>query len=257
MGRKTVAAGSFAVAGTAALLGSQVLWTARRPLPSLDQLDASGLVPGTEPAAPLRLVALGDSTLTGPGLAGPEDVWLHQALASLEPRPPIDLISLAVGGARAAGARALVTQALELDPDAVVVAVGSNDAIHGTPMRAFASTFEALVSGLLAGGTTIGVCNVGDLGNVARVPKPLNTILRRRSALVRRQIEAVVARHPDAILIDVSASNAGFQDRGVFAPDLFHPNRVGHGLWADAARPGLAKVVAAATSGSPPPPDRF
>ena len=137
MGRKTVAAGSVALAGTAALLGSQVLWTARRPLPSLDQLDATGLVPGTEQAARLRLVALGDSTLTGPGLAGPEDVWLYQALTGLEPRPPIDVISLAVGGARVAGALDLVPQALELEPDAVVVAVGSNDAIHGTPMRAF------------------------------------------------------------------------------------------------------------------------
>jgi len=61
-----------------------------------------------------------------------------------------------------------------------------------------------LLTELLASGTTIGVCDVGDLGNVARVPKPLNTVLRRRRASVRRRIEAVVAGHPDAVLIDVS-----------------------------------------------------
>src|SRR3954469_23928343 len=47
--------------GTALALLGEVVWVARRPLPSLAQLDASGLVPGRREAPPLRLVVLGDS----------------------------------------------------------------------------------------------------------------------------------------------------------------------------------------------------
>ena len=47
--------------------------------------------------------------------------------------------------------------------------------------------------------------------------------------------------------LDVTASNVGFRDRGVFAEDLFHPNEHGHALWAEAARPGLRDLLDRAT----------
>ena len=125
---------------------------------------------------------------------------------------------------------------------------GSNDAIHGTGPRAFTQTLDAVVAELLEHVPAIGVCNVGDLGNLARVPPPLTSLLRTRSRQVKRQIEAVVARYPRAVLLDVTPSNEGFRDRTVFADDLFHPNVAGHALWAESARPGLAQLIAEATA---------
>jgi lysophospholipase L1-like esterase len=240
-----IGAGTALLAGGVATLGAEALWSARRRLPSLEGIDATGTVPGRNPGAtaPIRLVALGDSTLTGPGLTDPDDIWLRRALASLGLDRTVDVTSLAVGGSRASDVRAVVPRALELDPDVVVVAVGSNDAIHGTGYRAFTQALDGIVTALLAQVQAIAVGNVGDLGNVARVPMPLSSVLRQRSIAISRRVEAVVARHDRAVLLDVTASNVGFRDRGVFAEDLFHPNERGHELWAQAAEPGLRTVL--------------
>jgi len=244
--RDAVLGGTSAViAASLAMLGAEVIWTARRRLPSLPGTDASGTVPGTDRGAgdPIRLVALGDSTLTGPGLADPDDIWLRRALLDLRLERAVDVVSLAVGGSRVADVRAAVPDAIALTPDVVVVAVGSNDAIHGTGFRAFTDTLDTVVATLLTQARTVAVCNVGDLGNVARVPMPLSSLLRQRSIAISRRIAAVVADHDGAVLLDVSPSNVGFRDRGVFAEDLFHPNETGHALWAQAAEPGLRRVL--------------
>lgn len=246
--RRDAALGASAalLTGSLAMLGAEVLWTARRRLPSLQGIDATGWIPTSTAAAapPVRLVALGDSTLTGPGLTDPDDIWLRRSLLDLRLDRPVDVVSLAVGGSRVEQVRAAVPAALDLDPDVVIIAVGSNDAIHGTGFRAFTETLDTVVATLLTQVAAVGVCNVGDLGNVARVPMPLSSLLRQRSLAISRRIDAVVARHEGAVLMDVSASNVGFRDRGVFAEDLFHPNETGHALWAEAAAPGLRDLLA-------------
>lgn len=242
-------AGTALVAGGIATLGAEVLWTAHRRLPSLEGIDATGPVPGTGPGGlrPIRLVALGDSTLTGPGLRDPDHIWLRRSLADLGLERTVDVVSLAVGGSRVADVRALVPQALAWKPDVVVVTVGSNDAIHGTGSRAFTQALDDVISSLLAEVGALGIGNIGDLGNVARVPMPLSSLLRQRSLAMSRRIEQIVARHDRAVLLDVTASNVGFRDRGVFAEDLFHPNETGHALWAAAAEPGLREVLSRST----------
>lgn len=243
--RDAAVGGTALVAGGLATLGAEVVWAARRRLPSLAGIDATGAVPGSDPALePIRLVALGDSTLTGPGLTDPDQIWLRRALAGLQLDRTVEVASLAVGGSRAADVRARIPQALAWKPDVVVVAVGSNDAIHGTGHRAFTATLDGILTTLLDDVRAVGVGNVGDLGNVARVPMPLSSLLRQRSIAISRRVEAVVARHERAVLLDVTASNVGFRDRGVFAEDLFHPNEAGHALWAAAAEPGLRRVLA-------------
>jgi lysophospholipase L1-like esterase len=243
-------AGTALLAGGIATLGAEAVWTARRRLPSLEGIDATGPIPGRDPAAgpAIRLVALGDSTLTGPGLTDPDDIWLRRSLLDLELERPVDVRSLAVGGSRSSNVLALVPDALALAPDVVIVAVGSNDAIHGTGPRTFTLALEAILAALLDQVQAVGVCNVGDLGNLARVPLPLSSVLRQRSIAISRRIEAVVARHERAVLLDVTASDVGFRDRGVFAEDLFHPNRRGHALWAEAAQPGLRSVLEGLTA---------
>jgi lysophospholipase L1-like esterase len=225
-----------------------VMWVVHRKLPSLDGHDASATVPGGNGDRPLRLVLLGDSTLTGPGLEGPHQVWLHRALAELELDIPVDVVSLAVGGSRVADVRRRVAEAIDERPDVVIVGVGSNDAIHGTPTRRFAVDLDGLIGDRLAEVPVVAVCNVGDLGNLARVPFPLTSVLRRRSATICRTIESVTARHPGAVLLDVTGSNLGFRDRSVFGADLFHPNDAGHALWASAAVPGLRSALAGSRS---------
>jgi lysophospholipase L1-like esterase len=240
-------AASVAALGSGAVAGliAEFYWTTRRPLPSLAGIDASGLIGGS-PSEPLRVVALGDSTLTGPGIEDPLDIWLPRALARLDVPGGVELISLAVGGSRAADVLARVDEAIGLEPDLVVVAVGCNDVIHHTPIRRFGATLEELLTRLEASGAVVAVANVGDLGTIARLVWPLSRVVSVRSSSIRRAIETVAARHDGAVLLDVSASNAGFRDRRVFAADLFHPAAAGHALWAEAILPGLQRAVALA-----------
>jgi lysophospholipase L1-like esterase len=245
-GRSTVrTAASVAALAAGALAGliAEYYWTTRRPLPSLTGVDASGPIGARPSQAPLRVVALGDSTLTGPGIDDPRDIWLPRALARLDVPVGVELISLAVGGSCAADVGVRVDEAVALDPDLVVVAVGCNDVIRSTPTRRFSATLDSVLSRLDASDAVVAVANIGDLGSIARLVWPLSSVVSVRSSSIRRAIETVVARHDRVVLLDVTSSNVGFRDRSVFAADLFHPAAAGHALWADAVLPGLQRAV--------------
>ncbi len=241
--RRLVQLGAGSGLAVTALLAAELMWAAFRPLPSMIGLDASGLVPAGAVEPPLRIVALGDSSLTGPGLAAAEHVWLRVGLDRLGHDEPIDLLSLAVGGSRVVDVDHRVDQALAVRPDLVVVAVGANDALRGTPRRQFRVDFDRVIGRLLEGTPVVAAANVGDLGNIARVPRPLSAVLHARARSMCSIIEDVVASHERAVLIDVTAADDVFRDRAVFTADRFHPGPVGHVAWAEAAAPGLRRAI--------------
>lgn len=243
--------GSALTVVVSAGVAAEAVWTVRRRLPALVGSDASGMVPGRTPGRPLRLVALGDSSLTGPGIGDADRIWLRRALRRLELDRDVEVISLAVGGSRVADVARRVDDAIALDPDLVTVAVGSNDVIRATPSRQLRVQLDGVVARLVDAVGVVAVANVGDLGNVARIPPPLESVMRARSRTARRVIERVVDAHPGAILLDVSRADRAFRDRSVFAPDLFHPGEVGHALWAEAVLPDLRAAVAAAEQVAP------
>lgn len=227
---------------TTATLAMEVLWTAYRPLPQSGDLDASGTVGGHRGGRPLRVVAMGDSTLTGPGLASGREVWLRQALELVDVDVPVELVSLAVGGSRAADVVRRLPDAFEAHPDLVVVSVGSNDAIHGVALRQFVEHYDTILRSV-AEVAPIAVTNIGDLGNVIRFPPPLRQAARRRGRTFGRAIERMV-RHRDGVtLLDVSPADPAFADRSMFGPDLFHPTADGHAAWARTVAPRLSAAV--------------
>ncbi len=240
--------GAGSGAALAALFAGELCWAAFRPLPTMTGLDASGLVPADVDGPPLRVVALGDSSLTGPGLTHPDHVWLRVGLGLLGHDRPIELMSLALGGSRVVDVARRVEEALAVEPDLVVLAVGANDVLRGTPRRQFRTEVDRLIGRLLAGVPVVAVANVGDLGNIARVPRPLDALFRARALLMCSIIEEVVASRDRAVLIDVTAADHVFRDRSVFTPDLFHPGPVGHAAWADASLPGLSRAIDLALS---------
>jgi lysophospholipase L1-like esterase len=229
-------------AAIAATVVGQVVWVVRRALPTQLAPETSQ-VAAIDGEASLRVVALGDSTLTGPGLEHDGHIWLRQAVARLGHHRPIELVSLAVGGSRVGDVLERIPDALALQPDLVVVAVGANDALHGTPIRSVRSRLQRLLVDLLDGVPIVAVANVGNLGNIARVPKPLKSVARLRALAVCSAIEDVVASHDRAVLLDVRPADHVLRDRSIYTPDLFHPGPVGHAAWADAALVGLRRAV--------------
>jgi lysophospholipase L1-like esterase len=152
---------------------------------------------------------------------------------------PVDVASYAVGGSRV---RDVVRHQLEAvlagSPDIVVVAVGTNDALHLTSLVEVERSFQQLLYPLVAGVPAVVVGGVGDLGGIQRVPFPLSAAVRAQGRRVNRVIRAV-AEQSHAHYVDVSTVDRAFRrgGAGLFAADLFHPNEYGHALWAAVASP--------------------
>lgn len=250
---------------TAGGLWAQVRHVANAPLPHFGDLDPSGRYgadddgegdgrDGDERRPPLRLAVLGDSSMTGPGLSSPTDIWIARAAAALG--RPVDLRSHARGGSRVRDVLEQQVPALVEEPvDLVVVSVGANDAIHATPLRSYARALDRLLD-RLAGVAPVVSLGVGDLSVIPRLPRTFRPVVARRSAAIDRTHTLVTADRDRVVRVPVSKlSDHLFRDRGaeLFAADLFHPNRHGHSLWADLFRPYLLRALDAHPLGGPAP----
>jgi lysophospholipase L1-like esterase len=236
---------AVAVAGA---VTAQYWHVAHRPLPSFQDLDPDDVFgPDTMPET--RIVLLGDSTVTGPGLDSRADLWSHQVARRLACDRRVRLVSVAVGGSRA---RDVLTEqlprALTLDAHLAVVSVGANDATHATPLSRVEAELDAVVAAFVEVGVGVVLAGVGDLGNIPRLRFPLRALASRRSRAVDRVHARVAERYGHVVKVPIAQRcDAFFRDVGVFCPDLFHPNRAGHAAWADAAYPVIADALARAT----------
>lgn len=250
LSRRALQVAAGAVAGTAgavvATLVGQVVWTVTRPHPTVHGTDISGTEGVDGPL--VRIAVLGDSTLTGPGIA-PHDVWVRQASRRLAHRRPsglrIEVVSHAEGGARVTDVLTRQVPRLLADPtDIVVVAVGANDVIRATPLRRLGRDADRLVGSLVAVVPRVVVAGVGDLGAIPRVPRPLADVLRRRARAVSHRLAGAVVAHPPAVFVPADEADEVLREGpDAFAADRFHPNEHGHGAWARTIEPVLDDLV--------------
>lgn len=215
--------------------------------PSFDDLDPQGSF--GDPSLPAaRLMLLGDSTLTGPGLNGPEEIWVQQVARRLSDRFHVSIASVAGGGARIGDVLRDQLRPAVIEPwDVAVVSVGANDALWGTPGRLYVRRLEAVVEGLLGHEGTVVLTGIGDLGTFPRAPGPLVPIVRHRGRVIDRAQRKVAARHRRVFKVSMWERTATIfrQRTGIWAADGFHPNAAGHAIWADAAYTMLLAAIEA------------
>lgn len=230
----------------AGVLVGEVAYAVLRPVPSLDEFDASGSF-GPEDAPPLHIGVMGDSSCTGPGLSDADELWVRQAARDIAADGfRVTVSSVAVGGARVADLLDEQLQPmLELDPDLVMVSVGGNDALRGVRPHAFERDLSELTARLAETRSIVILSGVGDLGSIPRLLPPLSDLMRRR-ALRFDEIHAEVARRHGVSKADQWAVVPSvFSDPTMFSADLFHPGPAGHRQWADVAvtaiRPHLSR----------------
>jgi lysophospholipase L1-like esterase len=224
---------------------------ARADLPQYDDLDVSGYYgPHVSGATPVRVAAVGDSTLTGPGLLHARETFVARVANGAG--VPVHLTRHAVGGSRIADVlMGQLPAVLDAGPDLVVLSVGANDAVHSTPLAQFERDLRAVVGALDRAGIETLVCGLIDLSLIPRVPVALKPMLRCRvQAYERRKARAI---NPAARAVHVEVGrrvNEVFRARGeaFFTPDRFHPNGEGHGCLAEALAPHFDAAVARAQS---------
>ncbi len=240
-------------AAAAAVVAAQVLRAAHRPdLPSFTNQDPSGTF--GDPRSPnLRIVALGDSSITAPGIEDLDDTWVRRVARSLADRYRVELISVAVGGAKARDViEGQLPEAIRLHPDVALVSVGANDALRGVPARRYRVELEEIVTRLEEADCSVVVYGMGDMGSVPRLPPSVRPWVTHRSDVFDRIAREVAARSTRTIKVHTQdrVRSAFWEDRSLFAGDLFHANGQGHAVFAEAAHPAVEAAVALSRAGA-------
>ncbi len=220
----------------AAVAFSEIFRIAHPPdLPAFPNQDLSGDF--GDPALPLlRIVAVGDSSLTAPGITDIDATWIRRSAMVLADRYHVELKSVAVGGSKVRDVtNDQVDAAVALRPDIVMLAAGSNDAIRAIPIWMFEREFRQLLAPLHAAAGAVVVLGVGDLGTIPRLPKWLSAFLRWRGRLLDDAIARVASRYPRTAVVDSGPISARFQEGGaeMFSGDLFHASEAGHAAFVD------------------------
>jgi lysophospholipase L1-like esterase len=153
--------------------------------------------------------------------------------------------SLAVGGVKI---RHVLEEQLPMavaNPgDVAFVSIGGNDALRAGVGPIMERQLEAVVSGLIEAGHLVVLSGAGDMGTPPRAVHPFQTLLTWRSIMTDRVHDRVAARYPEARKVPMWDTAPEFRSReGIWAPDLFHPNRDGHKIWADVIAPHLAGAI--------------
>lgn len=237
----------------ALVLGGEFLYVRLRSTPWFDGLDPSGRL-GDSSKPPFRLLVLGDSTATAPGLDDPDHSWPRIVAGRLTDRYQVELVCLAEGGARSADVLQIqLPQAERSRWDLAIVSVGSNDVLHLVPVWRFAKNLDEIVRRLVEVCDAVVLFGVGDLSSIPLVPYPLDRLAWVAGHIADR-VHGWVGRRRgvakvDQWLLTTAPFNSGAD---MFSPDLFHPSRVGHQAWADSVIPTVQSAVAHLEQSRPP-----
>lgn len=231
-----------------AVVGGQIIRAShRRDLPSLTDQDPSGEW-GSNDSPPLRVVALGDSSVTAPGVDPLDESWVRRVAIDLSEDWKVELCNLAVGGARVADLLTdQVERAVRLRPGIALVAIGANDAIRATGLANFEAKMTEILARLSEASGAVVTLGVGDLGTIPRLPKMLAWAMTRRARLVNDAIRKaadgftnVYAVNPWETMTDFTA-----HDHKLWAADRFHASGKGHSIFYEGAIPTIRKALTA------------
>jgi lysophospholipase L1-like esterase len=241
------------------ILAGQMLHAIRRSdLPYLPDQDPSGVF-GHRDAPPLRIVVMGDSSVTAPGVVPLDDCWARRVAIHLGPDHRVELISVARGGSRVEDVLdGQLEQAVAAEPDLAWVAVGSNDALRGTSVARFEEEYTEIVSRLVSVVPVVGCSGIGDLGTIPRLPALAQGVARVRGRSFDNAVARVAAGH-DRVRKSVAWGPqwAEFEtDITTFADDLFHASAKGHGMFAERGVIPVIDELMAIRSGTHVPPAR-
>jgi lysophospholipase L1-like esterase len=218
----------------------------RKDLPTHDNQDISATI--GHPGNPkLRVVAIGDSSVTCPGVGDMDDCFVRRIATHLSDRYFIELTSLAIGGSKARDVIAdQLEQAVALRPDLALVSVGANDAIRATPVSSYEADLKTIVGALHDASGAVAVMGVGDLGTIPRLPKSLRPLLTARA----RRIDNAAARVANQFERASKTENWGRMstafatgDLELWAGDQFHASGLGHAIFAEEALPAIEAVI--------------
>ncbi len=180
-----------------------------------------------------RILVAGDSTAVGTGTT-PEGSTAGHFGADF---PNADIRNVSVNGWK-------IGDLLPAFPtkgsfDLVVLQIGANDIIRGTPEKDFETSLGALFTKAKAVSDNVVALHSGNIGLAPMFPWPVNRALRARS-LRYREIYKRVAKDHGVAYVDLYAEKEddilSTDIPKYYAADLLHLTADGYGVWYDAIR---------------------
>lgn len=215
--------------------------------PKADGLYGDGFVdPADAGRKPLVLAFLGDSTAVGLGVRRSQETpgsLLAAGLASVAEHR-VELVNVAVSGARSDDLARQVRHALTARPDVAVIMIGANDVRRRTPPTQAVRLLGEAVRDLRTFGCEVVVGTCPDLGTIKPVRPPLRWLARRVSRqLAAAQTIAVVEAGGRTVSLG-SLLGPEFAARPeLFASDRFHPSAQGYATAAMAVLPSVCAAL--------------
>ena len=218
----------------ATVLGLEAAYAVLRPTPELPDFDPSAEF-GSPGNPMLRVAVLGDSSVTAPGVAGPEEIWITLICERLAATHHVILQSFAVGGSMAHNVMEdQMEDAILFGPDLVFISVGANDVIKGVPRRKFEEHLDRLIGEISETGAKVIQSGVGELGSIPRLYPPLSNLMSRRARRFDDVHWKVAKEHQTNVVHQRSDDiKIWYDDRDLWAADLFHVSAAGHARWAE------------------------
>jgi lysophospholipase L1-like esterase len=241
-GRAAASFGVMTAATTVGLFGSVALYplvvlqgtVTRRRVPVLPPLNSPCRGVASGQGATIRMLAVGESTVAGVGLAHSDQTMAATTARALarQTHRPVAWQGHGLSGATVSeAAERLLPRIAAESADLLVIAFGVNDTIAYRSPSAFADDLAALVTAARGriGEAAVVITGVAPLACFPALPWPLRTILNWRSAALQEAAEGLAGRLP-RLVVERFSEPLGPH---LFAADGFHPNVEAHALWGE------------------------
>jgi lysophospholipase L1-like esterase len=191
----------------------------------------------------LRLAGLGDSIIAGIGVVDQSQGLIGQVAKRIAAAgAAVEWNAIGVSGATAGSVlEGLLAEAVEWEPEFVILSVGVNDTVRGTDPAAFKEQVREIVEVLTATRRRPAVVFAGipPLESFPALPRPLATLLGERARrLQQRAVDLVGYRGLKVVSFPPVLA------REAFARDGFHPRAEGCAAWAGWVADGFALPLA-------------
>lgn len=212
----------------------QGLWLRRKARRLPGAAGARSGVCGEGPAAPLRLLAIGDSIIDGVGAGSMPDslpVQFARRLSERRGRPVHWWVDGESGRDLAALLERIEHPALPGNLDRVLVSIGVNDVTGLSSTRRWGRGLEALLRGVWDRwpSATLLFAGLPPMQRFPLPPQPLRFALGLRASTLDRIAAEVMDRPPKALHVPTRIDPA----RHAFCADGFHPAADSCRLWAE------------------------
>jgi lysophospholipase L1-like esterase len=200
--------------------------------------DAAGPLSGTVSGEgePLRLIALGESTVAGVGVATHETALTGQLAAALsrDSKRGVDWFVAARSGINARLSLAeLVPKLAGHRADVVLIALGVNDSIEFHTARRWAADLERLIEAVRGGvgEALVLLSGVPPLDYFPALPEPISSVLGARSVSLEQASIKLANRMRSVVHVPFEIERKRCVE--LFCADGFHPSELGYKLWAE------------------------